>query len=140
MRALVLAALAVVASPATAQADRCARVTPLVPGYEAITVFFATNSAALDDRARAAIRRAAGEIAVGRKDHVCLIGRAAPTNSVAANERLAAARVRSVTEALVSGGVARASIGAHVQGAAWVAQSGEADNAAERSVTILYPR
>lgn len=140
MRALLLAALPLLASPAAAQTDRCALVTPLVPGYEAVTVFFATNSAELDMRARAAIRRAAGEIAVGRKDHVCLIGRAAATSSVAANERLAAARVRSVTEALVSGGVARARIGAQVQGAAWVTPANEADNEAERSVTILYPR
>lgn len=125
---------------AAAQADRCAAISPAAPGYESVTVFFAVGSSALDDRARTAIRRAAGQIVAQHKDHVCLIGRASPTGSAQANERLAAARVRAVMDALVSGGVARPLIGAQVQGAAWGARVDRAENEADRSVTILYPR
>ncbi|MDW8444407.1 MAG: OmpA family protein [Acetobacteraceae bacterium] len=140
MRAALSAILLMAAAPALAQADRCAAVTPAMQGYESITVFFAVGSAELDERARAAVRRAAGQIVAQRKDHVCLIGRASPTGSPQANERLAAARVRSVTDALVAGGVARPLIGAQVQGAAWGVRVDRAENAADRSVTILYPR
>lgn len=140
LRAL-LAALSVAAPlSAAAQGDRCAAISPAAQGYESITVFFAVGSSALDDRARAAIRRAAGQIVAQHKDHVCLIGRASPTGSAQANERLAAARVRAVTDALVSSGVARPLIGAQVQGAAWGARVDRAENEADRSVTILYPR
>lgn len=140
LRPLLAGLLVVLPLSAAAQGDRCAAVSPAAQGYESVTVFFAVGSAALDDRARAAIRRAAGEIVAQRKDHVCLIGRASPTGSAHMNERLAAARVRAVTDALVSGGVARPLIGAQVQGAAWGARVDRAENQADRSVTILYPR
>ncbi|WP_114373765.1 OmpA family protein [Elioraea thermophila] len=140
MREVLAVVLLLAAAPALAQADRCAAISPAAQGYESVTVFFAIGSSALDDRARAAIRRAAGQIVAQHKDHVCLIGRASPTGSPQANERLAAARVRAVTDALVAGGVARPLIGAQVQGAAWGARVDRAENEADRSVTILYPR
>lgn len=140
MRALLAWLMVMMPVSAIAQADRCAALSPAAQGYESVTVFFAVGSSALDEPARAAIRRAAGQIVAQRKDHVCLIGRASPTGSAQANERLAAARVRAVTDALVSGGVARPLIGAQVQGAAWGARVDRAENQADRSVTILYPR
>jgi len=140
MRVLLLAAALALASAGSARADRCLGLSPAAPGYESVTVYFAVGSSALDDRARAAIRRAAGQIVVQRKDHVCLIGRASPTGSPQENERLAAGRIRSVTDALVAGGVPRLIIGAQVQGAAWGLRIDRAENEADRSVTILYPR
>lgn len=136
---VALALLAAGISPAAMAQQRCAGVVPGDPNYRSFTVFFAVGSSALTDQSRATIRRAADEIRAQFKNPVCLIGRTSPTGSREANERLAQARIRAVTDALAGHGVQRGVIQGLVQGAAFGLRRDRAENPEDRSVMIMYP-
>jgi outer membrane protein OmpA-like peptidoglycan-associated protein len=135
---VLLAAL----TPALAQPQpACSGVVPGDPNFFQQTVFFAVGSSALTAESRTTIQRAAEQIRAQFRDRVCLIGRTSPTGSREANERLAQARIRSVQAELVRLGVQPGIIAGQAQGAAFGAERpGRAENRADRSVMIMYPR
>jgi outer membrane protein OmpA-like peptidoglycan-associated protein len=118
----------------------CAGVVPADPNYQQYTVLFAVGSSSLTGQSRTAITQAANQIKAQFKNQVCLIGRTSPTGSREANERLAAARIRSVTDALVGQGVQRGIIEGLVQGPAFGMRRDRAENPEDRSVMIMFPR
>lgn len=134
--------MAIAATPAAAQPQpACAGVVPGDPNFRQQTVLFAVGSSALTDQARASIQRAANEIRAQFRDRVCLIGRTSPTGSRQANERLAQGRIHAVQQELVRLGVQAGIIDSLAQGAAFGAERpGRAENQADRSVMIMYPR
>lgn len=131
-------AIGAAGGPAAAQ-QHCAGVVPGDPAWRSVTVYFDVGSSTLSEESRATIRRAADEIKRRFRDRVCLIGRTSPTGSREANERLAAARIRSVSEALVGHGVRRDIIQSLVQGPAFGLRVDRAENREDRSVMIMYP-
>jgi outer membrane protein OmpA-like peptidoglycan-associated protein len=118
----------------------CAGVVPADPNYQQYTVLFAVGSSALTSQSRTVISQAASQIKAQFKNQVCLIGRTSPTGSREANERLATARIRSVTDALVGQGVQRGIIDSLVQGPAFGMRRDRAENPEDRSVMIMFPR
>lgn len=130
------------AAPAPAQPQpACAGVVPGDPNFVQTAVFFAVGSSALTAESRTSIERAANQIRAQFRDRVCLIGRTSATGSREANERLAQARIRAVQQELVRLGVQAGIIGTLAQGAAFGAERPQrAENRADRSVMIMYPR
>ncbi len=142
MRRLLLALFLLAvpgAQPALAQAA-CAGVVPADPNYQQYTVLFAVGSSSLTNQSRTAITQAANQIKAQFKNQVCLIGRTSPTGSREANQRLATARIRAVTDALAGQGVQRGIIDSLVQGPAFGMRQDRSENPEDRSVMIMFPR
>lgn len=124
---------------ATGQAA-CAGVVPADPNYQQYTVLFAVGSSTLTSQSRATITQAANQIKAQFKNQVCLISRTSPTGSRDANERLATARIRTVSDALVGQGVQRGIMDSLVQGPAFGMRQDRSENPEDRSVMIMFPR
>jgi len=139
--AMAAAAAAICAASIPAHAAvQCAGLSPGDPSRQEFTVYFDVGSAQLDEAARAVVQRAARQATATFRSEICLIGRASPTGSPQANQRLAQQRIQAVANALVQRGVRRETLGSLVQGAAFGMRQDRAENRADRSVTIVFVR
>ncbi|WP_158639072.1 OmpA family protein [Elioraea rosea] len=128
------------AVPGTGGRVQCASVSPGDAGREEFIVFFPVGSSTLDPAARAVVERAARQATATFKTEICLIGRTSPTGSAQANQRLAERRVQTVRSGLTSRGVKAETLGSYVPAAAFGARRDQAENEADRSVTIIFVR